>query len=358
MSKSIEYYKALDTLRAIAVFLVLLHHFLPDTKIGSLNFGFYGVDLFFTISGFLITSILLNQKYSVKALSRSKFLSTFYIRRCLRIFPIYFLFLFFLFIVQNSTKIKYWDHPQIIYYLTYTTNLLFFKSGFQNSLLNHLWSLGVEEQFYLLWPLVIVFVKKEHLVYYILMFIVVGFSTNIVGKLYNISNIRFLPFSNFHTLGIGVLLAYFIFTKNEQLEMFRKHINSITIISILLFSINYYVIQKQCDYNWIGTLLNELIIVLFTFFLVYRFIIEFHGILGTIFNLKYFRFIGKISYGIYIYHKIIPAFLSSIFYKLGYKMDQGYIYFVICVFVTILVSTLSWYCIESPILQLKNRYDF
>ena len=49
MSKSIEYYKALDTLRAIAVFLVLLHHFLPDTKIGSLNFGFYGVDLFFTI---------------------------------------------------------------------------------------------------------------------------------------------------------------------------------------------------------------------------------------------------------------------------------------------------------------------
>lgn len=351
-----KYYKTLDSLRAIAVLMVVLHHYMPNAKIGSLSFGYYGVDLFFTISGFLITSILLNQKLSNK--SFSKILKNFYIRRTLRIFPIYFLFLFLLLFLQYFDKVKCWESNQMIYYFTYTSNLLFFKTGFQNFLVNHLWSLGVEEQFYLFWPWFVLIVKKEHLLYYILSFITIGIFTNVLGSIYGVTTIRFLPFSNFHTLGIGILLAYLVQSENIIMNYVRIYIDVLFVAGLALFFLNFFVFQNLFQPGWYQTIINEIVVIYFTSILVFRFTTDFNGPVKSVVNAKYLVFIGKISYGIYIYHKVIPSFLSSFLYLIGYKLDSGYMYFFICIFVTLIIAVASWYCIEKPILQLKNKYDY
>src|ERR1043165_244152 len=153
------YYPALDGLRGVAILLVIfLHNFRFSNYF---FFGWLGVDLFFVLSGFLITDILLSTSGS------KNFLRHFYVRRFLRIFPIYFLTIIFcLFILpslSNTVQIDYYVHNQI-WLWTFTQNWLYiFKPPAGTPILLHFWSLAVEEQFYIIWPIIIMLVKKPKL---------------------------------------------------------------------------------------------------------------------------------------------------------------------------------------------------
>lgn len=164
---TIEHNPALDGIRGLAVIGVILHHFVPRTGMGkegwlgqvieaACRVGANGVELFFVLSGFLITGILLDTRQS------SSFFRTFYARRSLRIFPLYYLALVAAFvlapIVRGSPGETTADRYQIYFWL-YGSNFL---SAYSNEFLttydfalNHFWSLAIEEQFYLAWPLVI-----------------------------------------------------------------------------------------------------------------------------------------------------------------------------------------------------------
>ena len=158
-----EKIKGLDTLRAFAVFFVIIQHFgvwfdytSPSGKFITnvlIPDGGFGVNLFFVLSGFLITSILLKAKSAARDDQRLTLVKNFFIRRALRIFPIYYLLLFFLFFI---------DYPDIrhyfVYFVTYTSNILSWLTNSWNSF-SHTWTLAVEEQFYLLWPWLIIFVN-------------------------------------------------------------------------------------------------------------------------------------------------------------------------------------------------------
>ena len=142
-----DHYPALDGVRGIAILLVVFFH-----NFNFLNyflFGWLGVDLFFVLSGFLITDIL------IRGLGKENFLKFFYIKRVLRIFPIYFLLLIvFLVIIPNLPSydghLKYYTDNQI-WLWTYLQNWLFaFKEQEFTNVLMHLWSLGVEEQYYII----------------------------------------------------------------------------------------------------------------------------------------------------------------------------------------------------------------
>jgi peptidoglycan/LPS O-acetylase OafA/YrhL len=154
---------ALDGVRGIAIILVLFHHFTlfdPATPIGAwLRFvallGWSGVDVFFVLSGFLITGILIDARGS------NRYFTSFYMRRVLRIFPLYYLVVFLSFVVLGQFP---WWHDLLVGpgrvpqwpYWTYLVNFAIAERGdFQHGVLDVAWSLAIEEQFYLLWPAIV-----------------------------------------------------------------------------------------------------------------------------------------------------------------------------------------------------------
>src|SRR5579863_9160491 len=159
--------RAYDGLRGIAIVLVLLRHLgedLPARRLGgvvdaALNAGWLGVDVFFVLSGFLITGILLDARGDEAQPSEGYFLR-FYARRALRIFPLYYLFLAVtIFIARPPMPHGTW------WYWSYTSNVLIARHGWPEGLweTGHLWSLAVEEQFYLVWPAIIAWTPRRRL---------------------------------------------------------------------------------------------------------------------------------------------------------------------------------------------------
>ena len=160
------YYPALDGLRGVAILLVIIYH--NFNFINQSQFGWLGVDLFFVLSGFLITTILLNDAGS------PHFLKNFFIRRILRIFPLYFLCLIiflilFPFLGLYKKELSFFIANQW-WLWTYLQNWLYSLFLTDDAkMLTHLWSLAVEEQFYLIWPFIILLVKKPGKLFFIML---------------------------------------------------------------------------------------------------------------------------------------------------------------------------------------------
>ncbi len=230
----------LDGVRGIAILLVLLFHFegpRPTSALGVLfapsALGWSGVDLFFVLSGFLITGILMDTRRSFN------YLSSFYVRRILRIFPLYLTFIFAYFMIalpvarhfghgmpsDSSLQIWYWFH------------LSNWRSAFGQDvgLLSHLWSLSIEEQFYLIWPMVVLLARPSWLVYICSIMIAVppllrfAFLNTAFGwELLH----RLTPF-RIDTLAVGCLIAVVVRDEN-WLRVFRTRFRLIALISISL----------------------------------------------------------------------------------------------------------------------------
>ncbi|HET7898547.1 MAG TPA: acyltransferase, partial [Flavisolibacter sp.] len=208
-----KYIKQLDSLRAIAVILVIITHWFPEGH--PLNFYtgvFNGVDIFFVLSGFLITRILLENRKEAEALGTSKLQITrnFYIRRFLRIFPIYYAYILVLFILgpKTGTHIR----ENIPYFLTYTANFYFLQHKWEG-MLSHLWSLSVEEQFYLLWPWLMLFLRRTFVLPVILAAIGIGTACQ-----YFYSDIATV--CCFDGFGLGALLAWACVYNPDGLQRF------------------------------------------------------------------------------------------------------------------------------------------
>ncbi len=201
----------IDGLRALAVSLVVYYHAFPDT----LKSGFIGVDIFFVISGYLIGSIILRH------LSVHKFsFLEFYVRRIVRIFPALLLVLFSV-LVAGKFLLFTSEYRMLGKHIAggagFVANLVYyFESGYWDlnsslKLLLHLWSLGVEEQFYIVIPLILAFAWKRK--YNLLSIIVVLFILSFCCNLYFYYQkerelIFYMPFTRFWEIFAGVLLAY------------------------------------------------------------------------------------------------------------------------------------------------------
>lgn len=143
------YYQKIDGLRCLAIIAVMVHH-MAGILSTYVDWGYFGVDLFFVISGFLITLILLKTKGSFKA-AYGKFLA----RRSLRIFPLYYFALLILVLIGHPLVLQ-----ELGYLLTYTYNYRYPMIS-EASPVGHFWSLGVEEQYYLFWPFIVLGFKKR-----------------------------------------------------------------------------------------------------------------------------------------------------------------------------------------------------
>ena len=354
-----NYLIQLDSLRAFAVIGVTLQHWIG----GVFNFcGGAGVMLFFVLSGYLITRILFVEKYSFKLHNRgfATIVKTFLLRRTLRIFPIYFIFLIAFVLIGDPYLRANW-----YWYFSYCSNILrFIHNGSTTTMYGHTWSLAVEEQFYLIWPWVILLVHRKWESKVLLVFVLFACVFRFCLFEFGLDTEALAP-SNFDAFGIGGLLAYFELNASRlnglsKLFMFFKKQYSLIIVGCLLVSLCFYFVAFASQLNWIKHTFYQLIYVLFAVALIYKAGIGFKGALKPLFENPFLLFVGKISYGIYLYHKVMPWLFEFIGHKTGlYIMGtNSWINYWIMLGTTLIVSSLSWFMIEQPLNRLKNRFNY
>jgi peptidoglycan/LPS O-acetylase OafA/YrhL len=357
-----KYIKQLDSIRAIAVLLVMISHWVPLSFLGRFQLGGWGVDIFFVLSGFLITWILLEnrQKADNEDIGKGTVIKNFYIRRTLRIFPIYYIvvLLLLLFSQYTSTDIR----TSFPYYLTYTSNFYMFGLGKWEGIgiLSHLWSLAVEEQFYLFWPTLMLFIPRKYLLHVIYIFIGVGLLSQFLLRNHPMGPI--MTPACFQAFGLGALLAWHMVYHQEGLERFYKFISILAVVALIFFIGG--LVKPDLGIFKMFRAISSVIGLFLIMHIVYR---GRAGKLkfGFVWNNRFLIFMGKISYGIYLYHNIIPHFTSKALDKLGISVGTvlpyklGYLLMIGVNFVILItISWLSWIIIEKPILALKKHFEY
>ena len=357
-----KYIKQLDSLRAIAVILVIISHWIPRTHvINRIPIGSIGVDIFFVLSGFLISKILFDNKNKAELLNipKSKLIKNFYVRRTLRIFPIYYLTIFTLLLFSKSTGTNI--QSAFLYFVTYTSNFYFFNIQHWDGMVSHLWSLAVEEQFYLIWPWIILFANKKYFLHIISIFIFIGVSSQYLMSGVKMSLI--LTFTCFDAFGLGAILAWITTYAIEKLKKIYLIISIISAISFFFFILG--AIQQKWTFIPLRTIISLITLWVITYIIINRDTnsLKFKFIL----NNRILIFLGKISYGLYLYHNIIPATLNSkivnIYFNpllpdILYKKYWGQLYLLENFILLITISWLSFIFIEKRFLNLKKYFEY
>ena len=366
---SLGYVKQFDGLRAVAVLMVIVSHWFPNLSINKIGLGAIGVDIFFVLSGFLISRILITEKIkyenSPNNYSRLNAIKNFIIRRSLRIFPVYYLLLFLLIFFN-----KFLPNPiaqDWPWYFLYIQNILFYiNQSWPGGKLSHLWSLAVEEQFYLIWPWVILFISQKWLFKVIVFFFFIGIASvyflSILNKGYNFD---LLTSSFLQTFSAGGILAYFHIYNKHSFSKYNKVFMFLGLLACFHFIfINFGLLESVIDSR---TIISIITVGLISLILVNSEAIYLRYILGN----NPIVFIGKISYGIYLFHNFIPLLLNSflhfmakhslVFSLLKYNTnlyEQGDYFYIICFVILFFLAIISFFLFESPINRVKKYFNY
>jgi peptidoglycan/LPS O-acetylase OafA/YrhL len=363
MLKPQEYLGQLDGLRAIAIVLVLMFHWFPENKgVNILANGPMGVTLFFVLSGFLITRILLSSKENVNPDGFTSVYKAFLIRRVLRIFPLYYLVLLFVFLTQfisfiPEVKTHFYAYP--FYYIFYLSNLLIEKWHDWSDILSISWTLAVEEQFYLLWPLVILSIPQKYLKSIILVVIGLGMASRVALTSLGYTEGVLMP-ACLDTFGLGALWALIV-VYDLSPASFLKLLNIIVFPAFALFI--YFCLYKESTLGRTLLFRPSMSIVCLTFVARASYKGGFKSFIGIILDHTAVRYIGKISYGLYMYHMLVPAVFIPLAAKILYRyFDVNLVLTetsgkIVCLITLTALASLSYYLYEVPFNRLKYYFQ-
>jgi peptidoglycan/LPS O-acetylase OafA/YrhL len=360
-----HYIRNLDGVRGLAITLVMVFHYNY-----ILEFGWVGVQLFFVLSGFLITSILLKNKEQ----SAGSYFGGFYWRRSLRIFPIYYFYLLVIFASYLLLHTPLDFVAKAPWLFTYTYNLYPLVGGFSFDIFfTHLWSLCIEEQFYLLWPLVIFFFSKRQLKTVLILFIFcvpiirfffgqylinIGTPHDFVGQI-----IYRFTFSQWDSFAFGAAIP--VFTLRERIKNPQKYLSLGLLLLLVVGIINLISLRAQnvpvqisslgfsigiienYQHIWSYSLLGIVAMLLILASL------QSNKILDSLLGNPVSVFIGKISYGLYVYHWVIWMTFNKFVHDLSPTIQV--FCFIAFLFICVGVSYLSYLFIERPLLAMKDR---
>ncbi len=293
------YYPALDGLRGLAILLVVGFHNFDFIKYFS--FGWLGVDLFFVLSGFLITRILLDTR------NRPNFLRNFYLRRILRIAPLYYLLLLVFFLLFPLLGIfreplRYYQMHQAWFWV-YLQNWLYIIHPIQGSnLLIHLWSLAVEEQFYLLWPFLLLWIRRPR----VLLRLVGGMLATLLALRIllwfllpgSVSHFNVYIFTRVDGILVGCLLALL---QSTQWDFIRRHTAWIVLgLSAMNFLFYFLNRARMFSFPYFAFVGYTTFAVMFGL-LVYEAARGENRLVRLVFGQGPLPFLGRVSYGFYLF---------------------------------------------------------
>lgn len=351
----LRYMPQLDGLRALAVLAVCFDHW----EISGLRYfrwiewGHLGVWLFFVLSGFLITDILLKSKGPIEAGDRTTWDSArvFYIRRFLRILPVYYLTL-----VVTALAVSQVCHL-LVWHVTYTTDFWTALHPRDYPYGIHFWTLGVEEQFYIVWPWIILLTPRRWLgkVTVASLAIGVAYRALLKGDLLGHSRLVELGLpilGNIDKFAFGALLAVFselpYKDRKDLLMRFALWIGLPAVIAMeALYGRNHN--------SRIVAMFSSAAAGLFFMGVIAMAARGFRGPLGAILQSRPLVYPGKISYGLYLFHPFVPLLFVAIHVGVPHSV---WLRFVLYGVVTLIIATASWYLFEGPINRLKRFFPY
>lgn len=362
------YFANLDSLRAIAAFLVIFYHIglhlvFPENKftpylIQVLSFnglgGSLGVTFFFTLSGFLITYLMfveLEKKGSFSILN-------FYMRRILRIWPLYYLSLLIGFIgfplAKDLFDLSYTHHLNYWLYIFFLTNFEpLLNSNPVPGPLGVQWSVAIEEQFYLVWPLIFSICNRK--IFPLVLLAITLFSEIFFSLAHDWKIQYYHTLCNVRYLSSGALLATIAFrfpgVVKYVLDSFSKTVTLIVYTSgLLLIFFTPNIVHTMPAYSY----LNHMITIAFFLFVIAEQTFSVNKLFSLGSSVIFTR-MGKISYGLYLIHMIVITTTTSIFSN---NSQWIFLQVVFVLLVTVLLSELSYRFFESPFLKRKDQFSY
>lgn len=352
------YFPELDGLRFFAFLLVFIHHTSFFSLIPGLSIlrthGWIGVDLFFVLSAFLFTKLLIAEHDKTKKISLKKF----YLRRIFRIWPIYYLYIgvaivFAIFFLDGSLS----DYLGIRLngLLTFTDNIVSAYHGYNTiPLTNHLWTIGYEEQFYIFIPLIILFLVRSSYRTKAIAFgsIIILFTAARILLIQNETPhpaVWVLPITHFESIVLGIVIGFGGF------DFLQKKINSLILggTGILMFIAITFLPDIDQTTQWINF---AYILVGISTSLVLFSVLN-NKYLKVFFSQKIFIYLGKRSYGLYVYHRLCIVVAMKILDWTSLIPNNSLTVFILALIFTIIVSIFSYQIIEKPFLRLKKKFE-
>jgi len=368
------HFKNLDALRFLAAFSVFLFHFFSELKsfipISDDNLlykgitaftskGLLGVNFFFVLSGFLITYLIIFEIKHQKSFNLKHFL----IRRTLRIWPLYFIIIVIGFLLFPLLFLDYETKHHLINYAFFLANFDEIWYGVNDSVnfLTSPWSVAVEEQFYLVWGILLLGLSKLKK-FNLITLVVFLLGLSLVFRFLNFKDLRVIYYHTFAVMPdilIGALLAYSYFKKSTWIEKLKK-LSKLKIALIYCIGITLILLKTKLFTNYFIVFERYTIALFFAFILIDQ--IHLRNSVFKIGKVKLFNHLGKISYGLYMYHLVVLFVLQKLMILLIDTFNINYytivfLYFILGILGTYILSIISYHSIEKPFLVLKKRFN-
>jgi len=369
------YHPELDRLRFFAFFVVFIHHVFPQDPAAYDRLGFFlgkvaasctlagslGVDLFFCLSSFLITTLLLREFDLRGGLD----VRAFWVRRILRIWPLYFFFLGLTMLIVPLVLPK--DHLDGLYLVAFVLlagNWICVAEGYPPSVAAPLWSVSIEEQFYLIWPLLLSIVTRRRLVHLAVGCLVIATATRVLAVQWGVAHpgIWCNTFARLDPIAFGALFAVFNHNRSYSIPVSVRV--ALAVAGLALPPLLLFVLGKDCFNSASGILFYPLIALACVFVLAAVFKPgDGKDTNGSSRISTAFAYLGRISYGLYVFHALAIALaLSWIPAVPTESISQGAIRFTVrsaaAIILTVVLAAVSYAFLEKPFLRLKKRFTY
>jgi peptidoglycan/LPS O-acetylase OafA/YrhL len=356
---------ALDGIRGVAVLLVVMHHLAQSTAyefsytnaaLQLLQIGWCGVEIFFVLSGFLITGILFDSKES------PHYFRHFYARRALRIFPLYYGALIFFFLLRSAwPSLDLYGNANQAWLWVYATNIVIALEGFGSfGALDHFWSLAIEEHFYFVWPFLVLALSRERLLALAIAICVLAPAGRALGVLADVSPdaIYALTPLRMDSLAAGAWLALMA-RSPAGVERLRSPAAAVAILSlvgvaaiVMVRGTTYHsdAYMQVFGYSLLAWFSASLIVLALT-----------RTAFQSFFSLGVLRWLGKYSYGLYVWHPIVFIIVLHTDFARALRANDDpvhqFLSVGLAVAIALAVTIISWQCAEKQFLKLKTRFE-
>lgn len=353
MTKSIHF-RGLNGIRAFAAMAVLIAHTihkfplfgLPEIKDTSIVIASYGVTMFFTLSGFLITYLILKEKNASGGIN----IKNFYMRRVLRIWPLYYLYLIACLFLYYFLSIEY--NPSSVGFYVFLAANVPLIIGSTLPYAGHLWSIAVEEQFYLFWPWVC---KIKNSLFMWLIGLLISFT--VLKWLFYFISIKYgidwpiitISTNRFGSMIAGGILGMLFYEKRKIVDYLALlWVQGLCYLILVLSALNIFHISS--------TLIDHEIITMVTLCIIVAQIKRKNYIVDL--DAYVPDYLGRLSYGIYVYHPLVILILSRLFSNtLPHNLFGYTIVFLSVIVTTILLAQVSYSFFESKFINMKKSFS-